>query len=201
MQRHQKFAAVVAGVAASFAFGTAGAMADTAAPDAADVVQIAQAVDATTLMRMVQEKLVAFGTTVPAATAGQMSAVIAELGLQNRGIIGDIAGMAALARPDLAPEIEMAAVAAAPEADDAIGMAMEKALNAPSSDQLAAVETVTGEPAEPVSSAGGTVTASQPTASPSGFFDGGTPPSGSDTASDPQIIILPVTPGVDGSDS
>ena len=66
---------------------------------------------------------------------------------------------------------------AAPEAAPGISEKIGQALSAPSADQLAAVENVTGQPAGPVSAAAGTASPEQTVQAP------------------------PVGPGVDGSDS
>lgn len=180
MKRHNKFAVVVAGIAASVALSGTSAIAETATPlPSAAQVQIAQAADATILLGLIQAKLALVGATVQSATAAQLSAAVAEVAVQNRGMVGEIASIAALARPDLAPEIEQAAVGAAPEAAPGISEKIGQALSAPSADQLAAVENVTGQPAGPVSAAAGT-------ASP---------------VIEQTVQAPPVGPGVDGSDS
>ena len=139
---------MVAGIAASVALSGTSAIAETATPlPSAAQVQIAQAADATILLGLIQAKLALVGATVQSATAAQLSAAVAEVAVQNRGMVGEIASIAALARPDLAPEIEQAAVGAAPEAAPGISEKIGQALSAPSADQLAAVENVTGQPA------------------------------------------------------
>lgn len=166
MPRHNKFAVIVAGVAASLSLGVTNVVAETATVPGATVIQVAQVADATALLNLVRDKLGLIGTTVQAATAEQMAAAIAEVTLQNRGLATDIAGIAALARPDLAPEIEQAAIAAAPEVATGTRTVMDKALSAPTDTQLAAVETVTGQPASEVRAAAGQVGQVAPPAGP-----------------------------------